>query len=286
MKTLGARCSFLLVAGLGCGSPAFLERLNDPERGPSAFLEATGALRSTILHYNYHEAYRLRFGGARPLWFSSGEPGALVLLRGRRAPCGTGIREGGVKAPPDLPDDRELRGILVCSAAGAPLYQIDESRSSMAVLDADGDGRPNELVRWRNFCDYTRLPFLIIHDLSRPGAPVLLSIELNPQAIEDMADRPLLVDLGDGRFGIRKDEDPIPRKPTRSGGWRFESTPQGTRDVVIEENLGGKAVEVARFHFDRATRRWTGLRDSPAAFWKTGTDCWLGARFTAYDGVR
>jgi len=115
----------------------------------------------------------------------------------------------------------------------------------------------------------------------------MLSIELNPQAIEDMADPPLvLVDLGDGTFGIPKDEPPIRKKPTRSGGWRFEATTQGTRDVVIEETLGGKLVEVARFRFDRALRHWAGPRVSPSAFWKTGTDFWLGARFAAYAEIR
>jgi hypothetical protein len=171
--------------------------------------------------------------------------------------------------------DRGLRGVLVLDDSGKPGIQIDEYRCSMAVVDADGDGRAEELLRWRDFCDYDRPPFIVLHDLSRPGVPVMACLELNPQAARES----LIMDVlphPDGNAATVTSR--TKRVPARRGRWRFD---RGA-DLVVEEWKGEAFAEVARYRFDPRERRWIGPPGGPDAFWQAGKDPALGARITRY----
>jgi hypothetical protein len=272
----------LLAGGCSSAPPTLLDRLQDPVLANAAFQEAIASVCGRIVHEERFEDYRLAFGGARPLRFESGDVGAVVFLRGKGAPCGNGIRDGGVEAPRDLVPDHTLQGILVLDGRGAPLYQVDASRSLLAVVDVDGDGQAQELLRWRSWCDYDRPPFLAIHDLSRPGAPLMIRLDLNPQSGRESTEfiHDTLVDP-DGKTWYRT-RISVKRHPDQSGRWRLGPPADQEPNVIIEQSLSGELAEVARFCFDRHERVWIGPAGSDRQFWKRGGHPWMGATFTNY----
>ena len=155
--------------------------------------------------------------------------------------CGFGTGDGKVEFPIEL-QLKLLGESFVCFAPdGTPLWKASTSRNSIGIMDIDGDGKAEELVRWSGWFSGETPPFLVIHDLTKPRLPAMLAIALN-DLIEDLEDTDKLKSL---RVALWQD-----------GG-----------DIVIEEKSQEEFLKRTTFRFVPESRTWD--VDSAAAH-----PCW------------
>ncbi|MHC5081618.1 MAG: hypothetical protein ACYTHN_21660, partial [Planctomycetota bacterium] len=102
------------------------QRLENQDTAEETFQEIVTEIRKEVFHEEYRKAYRYSFGGVRFLQGRECGKAAVALLKGKGAPCGTGLRPGGVSAPDDLPFVEGMQGVLFLNRSGVPEWQIDK----------------------------------------------------------------------------------------------------------------------------------------------------------------
>jgi len=131
----------------------------------------------------------------------------------------------------------------------------------MRVEDLDGDGIADSLIRWTENFDYDRPPFLVIHDLRRPGLPAMLSVQFNAHMATLRA--PIF--------------DPEVEEPELTQGrWRFTESNSGFPEIVIEWWDENRDLHSNRFQYLCSEFRWTGPIAVAAGFWSVNPDPWRG----------
>jgi hypothetical protein len=145
--------------------------------------------------------------------------------------------------------------------AGRPLDLVVKGRSRLSIEDLDADGIDDALVRWTESFDYDRPPFLVIHDLRRPGLPVMISIQFNAHA--GYVRMPIFDSGAEG-------------PPLTEGRWSFLKDGPGFPEIVIE--WGGQKGDLysSRFKYRPFEFRWTGPAPGTSEFWSVNPDPWRG----------
>ena len=265
------------------------KKLSDPQQAESAFLELI-APAIKLGHNPFLKGY------VKPLKFSSvtlidcGQERTLAVVfldwAGKVFVCGTGARNGGVSCPDLAKQGKTAESIIIIRDDGTPLLQIRKSRSNFVLMDADGDGKIQELVRWDNRCDYSRPPFLIIHDLTKENFPAMVNLQLNPEAGRESRETICVkqytetvnpdgtISGGGGEYINRAKQE-----PDRHGAWKLEPLDK-YQNIVIEENINGQIKKVATFTYDNQSRTWIGPAGSPEDFWIVEKDSAFRAHFT------
>ncbi len=130
--------------------------------------------------------------------------------------------------------------LVAFDTSGRPAWAATrkDACSAMVILDADGDGYVEELVRWNTDYERADRPFLVIHDLTRPGLPAMLAIEL------------------------------YDHKAPKRLRWSFRPGQRPYRDLVIEEKQDGRFRVVTVFPYRPDSRTWDLDAAQPRACWR------------------
>lgn len=184
--------------------------------------------------------------------------------------CANGLRyhHGGITAP-DFGDQLH-DAVVLFDAAGRPTQVF---WASLALVDANGDGRVNEVIRAPEHFYGDNKPAVTIMNIDDDEVSLAFALEFNANApVSVVADN-------DPGWGVTSHEYVLTRTsegptlgPIRYGGWSFAPNAAGYNDIVVYETVDGVSRKVAHFPYSPEEQRWLYPDDIPTdALWSVPT---------------
>lgn len=167
---------------------------------------------------------------------------------------------GGISAP----ELRELSydAVVLFDAKGRPTYAGSNGYHGppLAVVDANGDGKVEELVHYSEHFVGDYKPFVTILSIKGGEPSVVFALEFNADAevtVQSRSDRMSggEVVIADDRLEWRPRET-VDLEAIRHGGWSFAPSASGYNDIVVFETVDGISRKVAHFPYSAEEGRW------------------------------
>ena len=240
----------------------WMAELLDPKRGPAMLRRLVDAdadpgksPRGGPVQFKRFPIDRLAYLDARRV--GDGEQ-ALVHVSLEQVESHTRCVNGLARSHVDSPsfDAPSFDRLLSFDANGELRHDFRSSGwfGEYRIVDADGDGKAHELLRWVDLAGIWDERTIAVYDLEDPELPLMLAVQLDPHAY---GTRPPEMDCNEWSchvYWVIGGFDEYP--PLLDLAWDFEDRGGEGRHFVIRTGDNADNRELAAFAYDRDARRW------------------------------